>query len=172
MISKKSFLSLALICSIGSMQAMQLTERETFIPERLGQLAVIHNNNRFYVEDENKAKPVQNCFIDKELRGISSERLSGFLKNGYLSVNRMSDGEYSLRAQGRLNGGGPVWGFAAYVGAKVAGYVSVAAICISVPLSGGATAPLAAHALEFTAAGGIEATAAAVGTAVTVLPTP
>ena len=73
----------------------------------LGAFALIHDTEGFSVFEKNgKKSRVQNRLIDKSLRGIPQSGLEGFLKNnGRLSVNRGSDGEYSLRVSGGLDGG-------------------------------------------------------------------
>ena len=77
----------------------------------LGAFALIHDTEGFSVFEKNgKKSRVQNRLIDKSLRGIPQSGLEGFLKNnGRLSVNRGSDGEYSLRVSGGLDGGGGFW---------------------------------------------------------------
>jgi hypothetical protein len=78
-------------------------------PARLGSLALIHDDEGFFVFETNgKKSRVPNRLVDKSLRGIPQSVLEEFLKNnGRLSVNRNSDGEYSLRVSGGLDGG---WG--------------------------------------------------------------
>jgi hypothetical protein len=76
----------------------------------LGAFSLIHDTEGFSVFEKNgKKSRVQNRLVDKSLRGIPQSGLEGFLKNnGHLSVNRGSDGEYSLRVSGGLDGG--FWG--------------------------------------------------------------
>ena len=163
----KGFLALSLLC-VSASNAMQLT----------------HKGNDFFVENENETSLIQRAFIDKELRGISEERLAKLAAAGaYLKLNKMEDSDdYTLRLGGRLNGGGPVTANALYwitkslcwggVGAAAtAGAATVAAatvasggtagIAVGAALNAGATVAIAGTGAGTLAAG---ATAAAIGT--------
>lgn len=124
---------------ISTVHAMELEKGQVLVPEKLGQLAVIHHGNKFYVDRNGETKQVQNCFIDKGLRGISRDKLESFLaNNGYVSLSQMSDGEYVLRSRGRLNGGGPVAGAIGYWLTKSLCYgAAVAAAGTAVVATGG-----------------------------------
>lgn len=108
---RKGFLALIMLAFSG-MNAMQL----------------VHRNNDFFVEDNNSSIKIQRAFMDKELRGIDTEKLSKLAAAGaYLKLNKMEDSDdYTLRLGGRLNGGGPI--FAAWavhigvVGTNVLGH--------------------------------------------------
>jgi hypothetical protein len=85
-----------------------------FIPERLGSLQLHHNKDGFHVINDGQKHQIKKYFVDKTVRDINKEQLKAFLLNGYISVNQMNDGEYSLKANHRLNGGGPIFGTFAY----------------------------------------------------------
>jgi hypothetical protein len=73
------------------------------------------------------------------LRDITKPQLKAFLANGYLTINQMEDGEYSLRAKGRIVGGGPILGTVAYWVTKSLCYgTAVAAVGATVVATGGA----------------------------------
>jgi hypothetical protein len=97
-------------------------------------LAIIHKNNDFSVETNEGTFPIQRCYIDKDLRGISEENLAKLATAGaYLKINKMKDCDaYSLHLGGRLNGGGPLFGAFCYWLVKGVGY--------GVPIVVGATA--------------------------------
>jgi hypothetical protein len=107
---------LAFLCITSSMFAMELDVakshrvQEIFVPERLGSLELYHNDKGFSIYHDNNKHDVKKYHVDPMLRNINKKQLKGFLKNGYLSVNQMDDGEYSLKAKGRINGGGPIFG--------------------------------------------------------------
>ncbi len=156
---------------------MEIKRPSLMAAAKLGNIRLFHKDNKFVVERDGKEKNIQPCFVSPTLRNANSDLLSKFLvADGYLRLNELKDAngsiDYKLDACGRLNGGGPTGALAAYTGTRIVGYISLAAIWVSVPITGGATAPLAAKATLFAAEGGIEATAAAVGTAVLMLPTP
>ncbi len=68
---------------------------------------LVHKDGVFSVIDDAGEHQVQSCFTDRELRNRSSEEMISFLqKNNYLTVSRMSDGEYAIHSHGRLLGGG------------------------------------------------------------------
>jgi hypothetical protein len=108
---------LGLLCIASSIFGMELDiikGKQLFVPERLGSIDVYHNDKGFSVYRDDKKHDIKKYHMDPVLRNINKKQLQGFLKNGYLSVNQMDDGEYSLKAKGRVNGGGPILGVAAY----------------------------------------------------------
>jgi hypothetical protein len=120
---------LGLLCITSSMFAMELDVVKShrvqgiFVPERLGSLELYHNDKGFSIYHDNKKHDVKKYHVDPMLRNINKKQLKGFLKNGYLSVNQMDDGEYSLKAKGRVNGGGPI-------GATIGVFLGKAAVSI------------------------------------------
>jgi hypothetical protein len=103
---------------------------------------LIHEQNDFSVKTEEGSFQIQRCFIDKELRGISEEKLSKLIVAGaYLKLGKINDSnDYTLRLGGRLNGGGPVTASIFYWTVKGLGYGVPAGIAI---VTAGATiAPL------------------------------
>lgn len=84
------------------------------VPEYLGSLDLYHSNKGFYVRQDDKKFEIKKYFTDPMLRNITKTQLKAFLTEGYLSINQMNDGEYSLKAKGRIVGGGPALGVAAY----------------------------------------------------------
>lgn len=111
---------LGILCITSSIFAMELDVvkshriEEVFVPDRLGSLELYYNNKGFSVYQDDKKHDIKKYHTDKMLRNINKKQLKGFLKGGYLSLNQMDDGEFSLQAKGRVNGGGPVLGFVAY----------------------------------------------------------
>jgi hypothetical protein len=94
--------------SFSLVQAQQINKKTLFIPQRLGNISLRHDDNGFSIENNSKLFPVQPCFMDKELRGISADKLARLIATGaYLSVNNIGESnEYSLKLSSRLNGGG------------------------------------------------------------------
>ncbi len=179
---KKAIVLPLLISFFIPIHAVRLDKSKIFSPQSLGELSLEHNDAGFFVEDESGSHQVQNCFADKDLRGVSDERLGKLLENGHIAVNRMSDGQYSLRAYRHLNGGGPVAGAIAYwvtkslcwggIGAAAAaGTAAVAAATVATGGTAGVAAAAAINAgasvaIASTGAGTVAAgaVAAAVGT--------
>ncbi len=97
------------------------------------------------------------------VRDITKKQLKSFLKGGYFSLNQMDDGEFSLKTKGRIVGGGPLFGTAAYWITKSLCYaVGFAAIGGTVVTTGGAAVGLATYATA--TAGGVALTTAAITT--------
>ena len=105
------------------------------VPERLGSLDLYHSKKGFYVRHDDKKQTIKKYFTDPMLRDITKPQIKAFLANGYLTINKMEDGEYSLKAKGRLMGSGPI---GASIGAclgKVAvslvghGAIQIVALC-------------------------------------------
>jgi len=99
-----------------------------FVPDKLGSVELYHNKKGFYVKQDNEKHIIKKYFTDPIVRDITKKQLNAFLTNGYLSLNQMNDGEFSLKANGRLNGGGPILGKFMYWLTKSVCYGSLAAI--------------------------------------------
>lgn len=116
---------------------IKLSRNAVFVPERLGALDLLHDDNGFKVEKNGEIHTIQNCFVEKEIRGISKDKLARLLVAGaYLSLNGIDDGnDYSLRLNGRLNGGGVGGATAGAIAGKFAvhfvghGLIYIAALC-------------------------------------------
>lgn len=118
-------MSIALILSVTLAQAGGM-EIPSLRPTNLAALRLIHENKSFRVMDAGKSQEVPACWVDKEVRSVSTERLAKMLGHGYLSVNQMSNGEFSVKANVRGEGGGLVLGMAAKWGVRVVGHGGLA----------------------------------------------
>lgn len=80
-ISQSIVFSGILLASItcNAMDLIELSGNEVFVPEKLGSIKVLHNNDGFKIIKDKKVHDVQNCFVDKEIRNLSNEQLSYFL---------------------------------------------------------------------------------------------
>lgn len=147
-------------------QFFVINKKALFIPQRLGNISVCYNNNEFSIKKDQQLIPIQRCFIDKELRGISKENLNRLLtSSAYLVVNKINKNEYSLKLNGRLLGGGVVGattGF--YIGKFLTHFVAHTAILIAGACTG-PLAPATIASLEATFLPVIEATSNTVGLA-------
>lgn len=111
--------SMLLYCIPSNAEDFEVDDRSLFVPTRLGKISVIHNEEGFYIQKNNIRHEVKNYWLDPSLRDASSERLGAFLKHGYLSVNQLDDEEFTIKAQARGLGGGPVLGILAGLGTCV-----------------------------------------------------
>jgi hypothetical protein len=122
---KKLFLLLPLLCSLAYGQSEICGS--IYVPERVGKVDIRYDDKEFYAENEDGVHKIQRCFIDKELRGITPERLQKFLEVGYIDVNKCGNDTYSLRACPRLKGGGPILAAIVYGAVKGVAYGTIAA---------------------------------------------
>lgn len=157
---KKGLLALTILMA-SSLSAME------------NQIALVHQNNDFRVETDEGTFPIQRCYMDKELRGISPETLAKYAAAGArleLKKLRGNDHEYALKLKGDLNGGGVITANILYWAVKGGCYGVPAGI--AVVTAGAAIAPLipavaapVAGALTTGALGTTAAAGAASGTA-------
>ena len=98
-------MSIALMLSVTLSQA-QGVEVPALKPSHLKALMLVHEDRSFKVVADGKIEEVPACWVDKDVRSVSTERLSKMLGHGYLSVNQMSNGEFSVKANVRGEGGG------------------------------------------------------------------
>lgn len=105
----------ALLASL-SLNAHAMTTPEPFITIDYGKAVVHHHpgleacewaydGEQFTVFYDDKEFNVQPAFIDDVLRGISKEQLIAMLQFGYLYINRLDGGEFTIKAKMRLEGG-------------------------------------------------------------------
>lgn len=97
--------SIAFTCVMG-LHAMEDISDKSLIPQAYGNVSVLHDSKGFAVSDGYTSQRVQNAFVDKEMRGLSNEKLAKYLAANYVRVSRADDGEYVLRSSGRLQAGG------------------------------------------------------------------
>jgi hypothetical protein len=142
-----------------------------FVPDKLGEVELYHGKKGFHILKDDKKYKIQKYFTDPIVRDITKKQLNAFLKNGYFSLNQMNDGEFSLKAKGRINGGGPGLGVAAYWITKSLCYaVGLAAIGGTVVTTGGAAVGLATYGVA-TAGTAVVTSAAITTTAATAIGT-
>ena len=118
---------------------VQIQPTFVFVPNRLGSVDLYHGKKGFSVIQDNKKHQIQKHFTDPMVRDITKKQLEAFLDAGYLSINQMNDGTFSLKANGRVKGGGPVLGTIAYWVTKTVCYgTAVAAVGTVTVATGGA----------------------------------
>jgi hypothetical protein len=106
-----------------------------FAPSFLGEIELYHGKKGFYIKQDSEKYRIKKYDTDSLLRDANKKQLKAFLKNGYLTVNKMSDGQFSLKANGRLEGGGVLGAIIGATIAKVAtslaghGAIQVVALC-------------------------------------------
>lgn len=146
----------------------KVPRESVFIPNKIGAAEVLFEDGKFQVYKEYKLSTVNKYDIKGIPSDINQEQLEHFLNNGfYLSLNKIGD-DFSIEAKGRVLGGGPILGAIGYFVVKGVGYTIAAAAAITLPGCG--TAAVMAGTPSIIAA--TEVAAAAVGTALGMVPTP
>jgi len=69
---------LLLLLSSSTLSSMEIKEPFLVKPERLKDVRIFHNDRGFFAEHNNIVSPIQNAFVDQELRNLTDERL-GYL---------------------------------------------------------------------------------------------
>ena len=166
----KTVLCEGLLLAFASSNAglLEIKKSSVFAPERLGTIELSRETDGFHVLQNNKKHKVENYWLDKPLRKMDDEKLKTFLTQGYISVNKLDNGEFTLRSNVRGLGGGPVASVITYWGIKGSYYGGLIA---GAWLGGPFGAAAAATQLATTAAA-VEAAALAAAAAALASPTP
>ncbi|MCK4651090.1 hypothetical protein KAT08_02845 [Candidatus Babeliales bacterium] len=82
-IFKKVFFPLALVFSLGTCSAklVEINKFNVSASRGLGDIALYHGDETFYVKHDGILHTVQNCFVDKAISNISTEELQKVLGN-------------------------------------------------------------------------------------------
>jgi hypothetical protein len=100
-----------------------IDSKSVFVPNRLGEVELFHSDKGFCVLKDDRKHVIQKYHTDKMIRDMSKEQLQSFLAVGYVALNQMDNGEYSLKANGRINGGG-------LIGASIGAFLGKAAVSV------------------------------------------
>jgi hypothetical protein len=77
-------------------------------PADMGDCCIYFMDDDYYLNAGGKTIRIERWDLDATLRSMDSEKLTKFLDNGYIHVNKTNqEGVYSVRAKVRGNGGGP-----------------------------------------------------------------
>ncbi|MGB8467935.1 MAG: hypothetical protein WCE21_02935 [Candidatus Babeliales bacterium] len=85
---------------------------------------LIHHKDNFYVVNDEITRKVHNWNMDAQLRNMNKSNLNQFATYGYITASKMSNGEYTLKAHGRLNGGGANGAYLGFVWSKAATHLA------------------------------------------------
>lgn len=118
------FALLTLGISFATSQSMiKINEAARFASHKLGKVDVYHNNGEFLITHNNKIHVVENHCVDKPLRNIDKHKLAMFLTHGHLAINKTDNGEFTIRGNTHLKGGG-------VIGATVGAFLGKAAVSV------------------------------------------
>ncbi|MCX5922214.1 MAG: hypothetical protein NTX86_02710 [Candidatus Dependentiae bacterium] len=117
--SKQSYFNLVMLSAIfiSSSSFGMMTQISGASVQKLGEAkraSLFHDGESFQVNEDGQYKEVPNYLVDKNIRNVDTARLSKILAHGYLTLNKNSEGEFSVKENGRLNGGGPITGAVLY----------------------------------------------------------
>lgn len=156
---------LAIVVAIVASTASAMENSALMVPSRLGNVSLFHDEEHgFSVVREQGIVPVQRAHMDKELRGLSNEKLMGLVKaGGYLKLNQMDNKDYTLKIGHRLPGGGPGGAAAGFwIGATLTNVVGHSVLW-GISLFAGPASPGVGTGLSYTFAAPIMAASKAVG---------
>ena len=127
-----------------AMFSLQLVGSQ-YVPDKLGNARILLLKKGFAVQRDGKKYKIAEHNLDQTLRKMSSEQRSKYFSKGHVELNQLSDGEYSLKANPKLKGGGV---FGAWLGSTLGyglvtfaghGAIQLIAVCTGpfyVPVSG------------------------------------
>ncbi len=128
----------------AEIELLQLTHDSFIAPRDLGAIDVLYFDGKFVVMKDGNLQPIENYNVCSDLRNISSKDFKKFLYeyDGYLIVNKKSDGAYTLDGRLRLPGGA-FWGatLGAFLGRAIVYTVGYGTIYI-VSIATGPAAPV------------------------------
>lgn len=127
---------------------------------------VYHNWEGFHIIEGKNTTHVQQCWLEPRIRHLSNEQLFHFLQNGSLTINKLSESEYSIRAQAKIMGSGPISAAIAYWAFKAIVYGSALAAAGTVVVATGGLAGAAVGGTVAVASLGAGAGATVVGGAI------
>lgn len=111
--------------------ATKLKKAAVFASHKLGNIDLYHSKKGFTVSKDNKNHDVKPYFVEKTLRSLNKKQLDALQKHGYIEVNQMNDGEYSLKMKMRGKGGGPALAQFAFWMTRAIGYGVPATLAVT-----------------------------------------
>lgn len=138
----KLLLSIFTLISFANCLASDHTRTAVYAAAKLGKISVQHDKSGFAVTHNGCTQQVPNHLVDKELRGRKAPQIAGYLAKKYLVLKPGSDGQFSIKAGTRAEGGGPVlagWVYSITKGTCYGALATTAAV--AVVKTGGAALP-------------------------------
>jgi len=125
-----------------------------YAPQGLEKVKLFHDKKGFHVFHNNEMNFIQPCFINENIRNITSKQLNALQKIGYFHINQAGRRDFSLQFNERVRGGGPYFGGFMYWLTKSVCYGGIAAAAgTAVVATGGAIAGAVAGGSIATGAG-------------------
>jgi hypothetical protein len=162
-------LNLVLVLPAVAMQNEMTQVDSVVAPKALGEIALYHSNkNGFIIKRNNEEHPINNAWLDPDLRTFKKDQLESFQKVGYFQVKQLDNGEFKLLAHVRGNGGGVGGATAGFWVGRTAVYLVAYGTIYAIAAASGPAAPAVGAALTAAWGPGIEAASnvVACGTAI------
>src|SRR3990172_4349696 len=86
------------VSTVSHLKMLKIKDSSIHAPQRLGKISLFHDEDGFHVLQNNKPHKVKNYWVDPILRTATNKRLESFQNSGYIMVNQMDNGEFSLKA--------------------------------------------------------------------------
>jgi hypothetical protein len=99
-------LYLLFICFSAFGSQFEVPSENVLVSHKLGDVKLYHTYEGFKVQAGDECHTVQKAWIDPMLRKMNAKQLQAFLGKGYISINKLDNNEYSLKAKVRGLGGG------------------------------------------------------------------
>ena len=113
-----------LVCTVlamGSVCAMS-HDIDVVAPSEWGTVKMRRLDNSFKLLVNDQENEVPTYMVDPLMRKMTAQQTVAFLNTGYISAKRLSDGSYTLHANGRIKGGGLAGALGGYITGEVVGY--------------------------------------------------
>ena len=162
--SKTLLFSMFAISSLSAMEELssskltKIKASSIFSTNEVGKVDLFHNDEGFYVMQNDEICQVNKYSVDPLLRSLKHKQLKKFQKCGYIHVKKNQDNEFSLVSKVRGNGGGLYTGWILYSATKALAYTGLATITLPLVIVPVPTVPLVA------AGGAVAAGATVAGT--------
>jgi hypothetical protein len=145
--NKCIFLTLIVSCSNLGALPTELNKESIRVSSSLKAIKLLHENDKFVVEDNDGRHEIENHWLDSGLRRLAKdeEALHKFLEVGTIQIKQDTEGNYSLKHHVRAPGGGPITGAALYWLTKGSlwGTAGAAVAATAAPVVGLALTPVA-----------------------------
>jgi formylmethanofuran dehydrogenase subunit C len=144
---KKTLLSLLIIPSVifSGERLTRINKSSVLSAERLG---LYHDGEAFKVKQNGRIHNIERYDLDANMRQVNAKNLAAYLQSGKIQVNKLSNGDFTLRSHVPGLGGGPISGMIGAWLVRAAMYVpavtaTTGAVVVAGPVGVAATASTA-----------------------------
>lgn len=126
------YLLLPLLLIVSSVSAMEITSKQgLFVPQKLGSVQLFKTDEGFEIIKDSESIKVKSYDVDPILKNLNKDTIKEFGKIGSIHLNQFNNGDYSLKAKGKINGGGPLTGMIAAWTVRALMYSAAATVAAS-----------------------------------------